>query len=665
MKQSFFVVRFVLCVVFLLLFWPAGRALSRISIRYNKKTASSKPATRKVVTSKPTTRKARSRQVGFNVYAVLIGIKSLKESRIKGLQYPERDARELYRVLTGVGRVPPRNVRLLLNEQATKANIRRHLQKWLPRKLKRSKKKTTVLVYYSGQGWRGGGRSYWAVYDTQMTSPKGLKKSSLSQREVMGWLDRLSAARVALFVDASHSGGSWPRAAVRSGRSRVLLASSRQDQYSVESPQLRHGVFTYALLQALKGAADYNKDGQVTLSEVWGYLNSQVERLALKFKNYRQTPVMSGHIEGVFLLHFLRNRGDIPQVSPKVKSVPSGASVTINGMSRGTTPLKLEKFADLWKVKVWRVEVSKTGYKTWRGEIRTGRWGERELTIRLAPATETAQRPGTVRSVRGMRGMKEVYIPAGTFTMGSPQSYNERQRRVKLSRGFWMLQTEVTQGQFRALQGYNPSRFRSCGDSCPVEKVNWYEALAYANALSKKGGKEECYSCSGSGKGVKCSVRSKYKGKRYYSCPGYRLPTEAEWEYAYRAETTTAFYTGRCISTDEANYNGKFPQPGCPKGKYRKKTVAVKSFGANSWGLYDMAGNVWEWCWDWYGKYRGNSVVDPVGPSTGSYRVIRGGSWYFVARLARAAFRFWIAPAGRYGRRFISLGFRLVRADPR
>jgi len=266
--------------------------------------------------------------------------------------------------------------------------------------------------------------------------------------------------------------------------------------------------------------------------------------------------------------------------------------------------------------------------------------------------------------------MKEVYIPAGTFTMGSPKSEpkrdnDERQRRVKLSRGFWMLQTEVTQGQFKALLKYNPSTFSSCGDRCPVEQVSWYEALAYANALSKKGGKEECYSCSGSGMGVKCSVRSKYRGQRYYGCSGYRLPTEAEWEYAARAGTSGARY-GELNKIAWYERNSAVTYSGCSSAN---KNVGINCAGphpvgrkrANKWGLYDMLGNVLEWCWDRYGKYTGSRVVDPVGARTGSYRVYRGGSWSSNAWWTRAANRLRVAP----GRRYFNLGFRLVRADPR
>ncbi|MFP4349875.1 MAG: formylglycine-generating enzyme family protein, partial [Desulfococcaceae bacterium] len=115
------------------------------------------------------------------------------------------------------------------------------------------------------------------------------------------------------------------------------------------------------------------------------------------------------------------------------------------------------------------------------------------------------------------------------------------------------------------------------------------------------------------------------------------MPTEAEWEYACRAGTKTPFNTGECLSTGQANYNGNYPMPGCSKGKYRKKTIPAASFPPNAWGLYDMHGNVYEWCRDWYGDYPTGQVTDPSGPSFAAYRVLRGGGWNNNAENCRSA----------------------------
>jgi formylglycine-generating enzyme required for sulfatase activity/serine/threonine protein kinase len=244
-------------------------------------------------------------------------------------------------------------------------------------------------------------------------------------------------------------------------------------------------------------------------------------------------------------------------------------------------------------------------------------------------------------------GYKFVEIPAGSFQMGSSASEpgredDEKQHQVTISKAFLLGATEVTQGQWQRMMGRNPSYFKNCGDDCPVENVSWNDAVDFCNKLSDREGLTRCYD------GAEWNR----------SCTGYRLPTEAEWEYAARAGTTTAFNMGKCLSTDQANYEGNYPQEGCPKGQYREKPVRVGSFSANSWGLYDMLGNVWELTWDWYGSYPSGSVTDPTGASGGSVRVYRGGGWINVARGCRSANRNVVVP----GDRFNILGFRLSRS---
>jgi formylglycine-generating enzyme required for sulfatase activity len=143
------------------------------------------------------------------------------------------------------------------------------------------------------------------------------------------------------------------------------------------------------------------------------------------------------------------------------------------------------------------------------------------------------------------------------------------------------------------------------------------------------------------------------------SANGYRLPTEAEWEYACRAGTTTPFSIGKNITTDQANYDGNYPYNGNALGEYRKKTTAVGSFEANAFGLYDMHGNVWEWCWDWYGAYADGSQTDPTGAAFGTERVLRGGGWNYYAVDLRSANRGSNSPDVRNGSR----GFRVCRSS--
>ena len=223
-----------------------------------------------------------------------------------------------------------------------------------------------------------------------------------------------------------------------------------------------------------------------------------------------------------------------------------------------------------------------------------------------------------------------------------------------MTRGFEIQATEVTQDQFFAMRGYKPWKFTSCGGACPVEWVNWHEAAEYCNALSTNMGYSHCYTCSGSGAGVIC-----YSKPNVYDCPGYRLPNEAEWEYAYRAGTTAAYYSGAndgglCTSCAAKDANADNIGWYCYNAK---QTNPVGMRSPNKWGLQDMAGNVWEWCHDGYNKYAPGPVTDPVGAS-GSMRVSRGGSWKNGANCSRAASRTYGGPLDR----FSYLGFRPVRS---
>jgi formylglycine-generating enzyme len=245
-----------------------------------------------------------------------------------------------------------------------------------------------------------------------------------------------------------------------------------------------------------------------------------------------------------------------------------------------------------------------------------------------------------------------VFIQGGTYLMGSPEneaerSGNEIQHRVTVS-DFYMEKYPVTVTQFEAFiseENYRTDadkegvnwRYDTRGElqqdkQHPVIHVSWNDAAAYYQWLSKKLNKT------------------------------FRLPTEAEWEYACRADTTTPFNTGNNLTTDHANYNGNYPYENYPKGKYLGKTTPVGSYPPNGWGLYDMHGNVYEWCLDWYGeKYyneckRQGIVDNPQGPENGSYRVLRGGSWCYFARFCRSARRYGDYP----GFRDYFVGFRLV-----
>jgi formylglycine-generating enzyme required for sulfatase activity len=281
----------------------------------------------------------------------------------------------------------------------------------------------------------------------------------------------------------------------------------------------------------------------------------------------------------------------------------------------------------------YHLEVSAPGYETDKKWIEAGAGEDGHIDIRSEKPWVAQAAAPTGKTFTNSLGMRFVLIPAGSFMMGSParepQRFDdERQHRVSISRAFYMQITEVTQGQWYEVMGDNPSHFKNCGDDCPVEKISWYDVQSFIRNLNQREGTKK-----------------------------YRLPTEAEWEYTCRAGTNTPFFFGECLSTDEANYDGNCPMPGCPKGRNREEPIPVANFPPNAWGLYGMHGNVWEWCQDWYGPYPLDSVTDPTGSPSGEKHVLRGGSWRCCAKCSRSANR----GLGFPGCRNNYFGFRVAR----
>jgi sulfatase modifying factor 1 len=234
-------------------------------------------------------------------------------------------------------------------------------------------------------------------------------------------------------------------------------------------------------------------------------------------------------------------------------------------------------------------------------------------------------------------GMEFVLIPAGTFIMGSPpdephRDKDEVQHKVTISEPFYLQTTEVTLGQWRALMGRKLFGRRRGTDNMPVVRVSWHDCMDFTRKLN---------------------ALSQWT---------YRLPTEAEWEYACRAGGSTTYSWGKAIHCDTAMYgNNSFESGGClnyvrSKGLAIDQPAPVKSYTPNVWDLYDMHGNVWEWCRDWYGNYATNAKINPLGPDSGTMRVRRGGSWFKYGYLCRSANRNY----GHPGSRYLTTGFRLV-----
>jgi uncharacterized protein (TIGR02996 family) len=213
--------------------------------------------------------------------------------------------------------------------------------------------------------------------------------------------------------------------------------------------------------------------------------------------------------------------------------------------------------------------------------------------------------------------MSFSWIPPGSFLMGSPQGeegrgLRETRHRVTLTKGFWLGVFPVTQAQWHRVTGRKPSVFQ--GDDRPVEFVSWDDCQDFYTKLGEKTGLH------------------------------FGLPTEAQWEYSCRAGTTSPFFCGETISTDQANYNGNHTYGEGQKGVYREQTTPVGSFPPNAWGLFDLAGNVWEWCEDWFAPYPEREVKDPVVREGGAARLLRGGCWLNAPWGCRSACRQCKAP---------------------
>lgn len=234
------------------------------------------------------------------------------------------------------------------------------------------------------------------------------------------------------------------------------------------------------------------------------------------------------------------------------------------------------------------------------------------------------------------------YCPPGSFTMGSPLSEKDRsdhetQVQVRISQGFWMGQTELTQAQWKALMGTTPNQQKASGvafgdvnglgNDHPMYFVSWHDAQAFITKLNQTAPPPAGWQ--------------------------YALPTEAQWEYACRAGTESVFHFGDALNGEQANMNGNYPYGMSTKGPFLEKTCPVGSYPANAWGLHDMHGNVWEWCADWYAEKRVGGL-NPPGAGQGVRRVNRGGSWYNAAAGCRAAIRLGSEPGFRYS----YLGFR-------
>jgi len=449
----------------------------------------------------------------------------------------------------------------------------------------------------------------------------------------------LKARHVLFIIDACYSGiaggtvskGSIERhtpdfMAARMGkRGRQIMTAGMFGEEAFQLDVLKMSVYSYYLKEGLKGSADHNHDNLITMSEIQSFLERKVSDRTYNRQNPQYRDLMdTGGGEFVFIPKaYIGGEDDWNQKQEELQRELASA---------GAEREKAEALAKEFEARRRADQIEKKIAEEKRRKKEAERKA-RELQAKAKDETDSQelQEPGNKVSFMNSIGMKFVYIRSGVFTMGSPSDEpardgDEKQHQVTLTRGFYIGETEVIQGQWRKVMKNNPSYFKNCGDDCPVESVSWNDVQDFIRKLNSLEGTNR-----------------------------YRLPTEAEWEYACRAGSQTAFANGAITDTD----CGKDPNLGtmgwyCGNAGGGTHPVARKT--RNAWDLYDMHGNVWEWCQDRYGDYPAGSDTDPEGPFLGLHRVLRGGSWFNVARSCRSADRSWLRAGGRSR----DYGFRLV-----
>ena len=501
------------------------------------------------------------------------------------------------------------------------------------------------LFYYAGHGIQVDGENYLVPTDAKIRDPKYISVHAVKARLVLEQLD-LSGSRVNLVIlDACRNNpfeGWWNSATMD-------IPPQGLAGMTVPPPKLgdaRRPAGTYIAYSTGEGKVAQDASGYT--AALVAQMGQEGVRLEDVFKGARE--VVLGSTSGQQLpweynalvgepFYFIEPGLEVVSAAAEdgavVVTVASGVGdVYVDGQLAWRADHEFDRRSVQLRPGTHRVQV--------------GSGAAREVVVRpgASLSLEFAGDTGAVDVPALVAGAYElVALAGGRFEMGcTPEQRgdcdsDEKPVHSVTVSGFLMGRYEVTQGLWVDVMGSNPSYFDSCGEDCPVENVSWLDVAAFANKLSKREGLEPCYEISG----------DDVRWPDGLSCEGYRLPTEAEWEYAARADDGTKYAGSN--TPDDVAWTGS---------NAGRKTHPVGELAPNGWGLYDMSGNVYEWVWDWEGDYQSGSSVDPTGPSIGSDRVSRGGSWYFSQRFTRVADRNYGSPSYRRSR----LGFRLSRSIP-
>ena len=569
-----------------------------------------------------------------NRHALCIGINDYQSPGIPDLQYAENDANEMARILKELYAFD--DVTLLLGSQATQRNISKAIGSL--QNPKRIGDKDCVLIYFSGHGQTvSTGRrddGYIIPQDAQISlkeidNPAPYKSDCIRMEDIKTDLDAIPALHVLFIADACYSGYIASKSledapdiagALKYSARQVITAGTKGEQ-TIESNAWRHGVFTYKILEILKV-----EEKPIQASALGVMLKQRVPReVSSQYPNRILTPqakYLSG--DGDFI--FIRKTFSIDNLNTYFQLLPKPAPLTPQ-KSNLDAQMKLDELKNFLNKNNYSLEKQISYYDSFIQDWSATKAATEAMEIiqSLKQKLDEEKRFADYSEDLG-NGVKleMVAIKGGSFQMGSPSSERVKNddecpvHTVELD-GFWIGKYEVTQEQWQAVMGNNPSYFK--GDNLPVEEVSGDDAMEFCKKLSEKTGKT------------------------------YTLPSEAQWEYACRAGSKTRFCFG--------DYGDDLGEYAWYWDNSNKQTNPVGQKKPNDWGLYDMHGNVWEWCLDWYDDnyYSKSPSKNPVNLQTSSYRVMRGGSWPGMQGSCRSAHRYRYNPVPRD----YDVGFRVER----
>lgn len=569
---------------------------------------------------------AHSQETEGRKYAVLIGVRNYDRNQLRSLPYPENDVTELAELLRQSGF---RRVELITQtEGAAKSRalpLAKTIRETLTGMLEDRTKDDLVLVAFAGHGvqFRGEKEHYFCPMDAVLAD----KSTLISLTDVYKQLELSKAGTKLLIVDAcrndplagnARDGGDAKLESVTRPQlpdppgGVAALFSCSAGQKAFEDESLKHGVFFHHVIRGLKGEARLKRRDEVTWDSLVAHVKAEVpDTVKDLFGNTtRQIPEHKGELRGETTL--------VSFAKPNLPIAPPSVTPT-------------------------------------------------------TPSTTKPNVPGKI-IISKSTGMKLALIPAGTFLMGSSAFEAERStdegppHSVRISEPFHMGIHEVTQSEYGSVMQTNPSYFSKNGpgnsdvitedtSKLPVDRVTWFDAVEFCNKLSEKDELIPYYSLTVEKRENRSIILAKVSAT---NGTGYRLPTEAEWEYACRAKTTTPFHFGSTLNGDKANVDGNHPYGFGQKGDFLEHPTAVGSYVQNAFGLFNMHGNVWEWCDDVYDEKAYSKRIDPM-PDSGVVgrfgdQVIRGGSWDTTCGIARSAKREKMSPEDRRK----DLGFRVV-----